>query len=356
MKIYGIFRGFPGLGRVMSGISILSALKNEGHEVKAYSYMQGIAPIDDNDFEKIIEDVAEGNEITSMGLNPIGRIGERLIETICNDNPDLVIIDGEPLLISTLAAVYPRSKIMALLNPADLYNPSLLKSSKEFFHAHYLAAGTAVVHGIDHEKFVFPDNRRGCNIYTINTILRQEVIDVIIGEKKRIVAILGGGCNNSSLSFFNSTLEMGYRIIEAAGLMSGEQFTIYCNDKMLAQDLLLRCKVDNVSIVEAYTSPKEMYKNAKAVVCRAGRNTISEVLYLNIPAVLMSTSGDYRSEEQENNIDQVCNLKPGRLVKSNNRDSDKELMEKISSVITASDNGFIFQVGNKEVLDHIKGV
>ena len=152
MKVYGIFRGFPGLGRVMSGISILSALKNEGHVVKAYSYMQVIDPIEKNEFEKIIDDLAEGQEISSIGLNPIGRAGAKLIETICSDNPDLVVIDGEPLLISTLAMVYPRSKIMALLNPADLYNPSLPKASIEFFHTHYLSAGTAIVHGVNNKE------------------------------------------------------------------------------------------------------------------------------------------------------------------------------------------------------------
>ena len=99
-----------------------------------------------------------------------------------------------------------------------------------------------------------------------------------------------------------------------------------------------------------------MYKNAKAVECRAGRNTISEVLYLNIPAILMSTSGDFRSVEQEKNMDQVCNLKPGRLVKSNTQDSGKILMEKIRSIIATSDNGYVFNVGNKEVLDFIKSM
>ncbi|MCR4656324.1 MAG: hypothetical protein K5770_08870 [Lachnospiraceae bacterium] len=42
MKIYGVFRGFHGLGRVMFGISMLSMLREAGHEVKAYSYLQGV--------------------------------------------------------------------------------------------------------------------------------------------------------------------------------------------------------------------------------------------------------------------------------------------------------------------------
>lgn len=356
MKFYGIFRGFPGLGRVMSGVSILAMLKKEGHDVKAYSYMQGLKPIEQNGFEMIIPDVVDRQEISSMGLSPIGRTGAKIIETICNDKPDLVIIDGEPLFISTLAMVYPRNRILALLNPSDIYNPSLPKSTIDFFHTHYLSAGAVVVHGVNPDSFVLPTNRRECKIFTANTILRQEVIDVENNNHMRIVSILGGGCSNASDSFYASTIEMGKKIIDAAGLMPNEKFSIYCNDKNIAEQLLSNCSVNNVEIVENYTSPKEMYMDAKAVICRAGRNTISEILYLNIPAILMSTNGDFRSVEQEKNIDQVCNLRPGRLVKSNNYESGKELMQKIHSVIAAEDNGYEFKPGNDFVLRVIDGM
>lgn len=42
MKTLGIFRGFPGLGRVVSGVSILEALRDTyGFKVRAVSYLQG---------------------------------------------------------------------------------------------------------------------------------------------------------------------------------------------------------------------------------------------------------------------------------------------------------------------------
>ena len=38
MKILGIFRGFPGLGRIVSGVSILETLRDKyGFKVKAVS-------------------------------------------------------------------------------------------------------------------------------------------------------------------------------------------------------------------------------------------------------------------------------------------------------------------------------
>lgn len=41
-KILGIFRGFPGLGRVVSGVSLLETLRDEyGYCIDIISYLQG---------------------------------------------------------------------------------------------------------------------------------------------------------------------------------------------------------------------------------------------------------------------------------------------------------------------------
>ena len=42
MKILGIFRGFPGLGRVVGGVSLLEEMRDTyGHKIKLISYLQG---------------------------------------------------------------------------------------------------------------------------------------------------------------------------------------------------------------------------------------------------------------------------------------------------------------------------
>ena len=42
MKILGIFRGFPGLGRVVSGVALLETLRDKYDcEIKCISYLQG---------------------------------------------------------------------------------------------------------------------------------------------------------------------------------------------------------------------------------------------------------------------------------------------------------------------------
>ena len=201
MKVYGIFRGFPGLGRVISGISLMTELKKRGHEVKVYSYLQGVNSLKEHGLDFIIDKQPATQQVMAIGLSPICDIAEKIIGIICQEKPELVIIDGEPLLISTLAMVYPRERILAILNPTDLYNDSQPLSSISFFHHHYLSAGTALVHGISKDVAMSRDEKNGCEIVCTNTILREEVINANISEGRRIVAILGGGCCNSSGNF-----------------------------------------------------------------------------------------------------------------------------------------------------------
>lgn len=355
MKVFGIFRGFPGLGRVMAGISIMSELKAMGHETKAYSYLRGKEAINEHGLEFILQRQPTSHQIMALGINPIGEISEALIDKICSEKPDLIIIDGEPLFLSTLAMVYPREKIVSLLNPMDIYNLSLPLSSLKFLRMHYLSAGRAIIHGIKKEEITLLQNYSGCDILQVNTILRKSIIDMNIKERKKVVTILGGGCSNASDSFFEATLEMGEKVIEAAKNMREEEFVIYCNDSNLANRLFENKNLYNVKIVSKYTLPENMYSSAKVVLCRAGRNTLSEILYLNIPAVLMSTNGDFRSIEQKMNMEQVCALNPDRFVKFNIEESGIKLIEKIKYLISVKENNYCFVPGNQEAIKFVLG-
>ena len=167
-----------------------------------------------------------------------------------------------------------------------------------FFRYHYLAAGKAIVHGVDKENIILPDDNYGCRIIKTNTILRKSVIEIKTSSKKFIVAILGGGSNNASENFKNSTIEIGNRIIQAAAILQDEKFRIYCNDKYIADALYRLGLTNNIEIIYEYTSPEVIYSSAKTVLCRAGRNTISEIMFLGIPSILISSSGDFRSADK----------------------------------------------------------
>lgn len=79
----------------------------------------------------------------------------------------------------------------------------------------------------------------------------------------------------------------------------------------------------------------------------------SEILYLNLPSILISSSGDFRSSEQEKNIDQACAFSSGRLQKFKIQENGKDLSELIKKAINAKDNGFRYVPGNEEAIDFI---
>lgn len=353
MKVFGFFRGFPGLGRVMSGTYLLSALKEKGYEVKAYSYLQGAGALKSHGIDCLLDEAPSNYQIMPIGLNPVGEISGKLIDLICQEKPDLVIVDGEPLFISTLATVYPKEKILALLNPADLYNSDIPESAINFFHTHYLSAGSAIVHGFDKNQIKLPEDSRGCDIKCTNTILRTEILNIDIKKHNEIAVILGGGSKNSSDSFLNSTILIAKRVVEAAEILSDEQFKIYCNDERIAAAAAQIPHSDNLSITSKYTLPREIYSVAKCVICRAGRNTISEVLYLNLPAVLIASSGDHRSSEQERNIEQARAFNRSRILQYSKEENASVLAQKVSACITAKQTPYCFVPGNDEALDYV---
>lgn len=358
MKIFGIFRGFPGLGRVVSGASLLNELRNKGYEVLGYSYMQGRDILNSSDIKSIIDKAPLMSNIMEIGLNPISKVAGELIDKIVKEKPDLVIIDGEALLASTLSLVYPKEKIITLLNPTDLHNNSLPDSTIAFYKEHYLSSSSAIIHAPSLDIKNFSDNNPNCELHLINTILRDEVLQLKDNIKKeKIIGILGGGCANSSKNFYTSTIAIGEKIIHAARSLSSESFAIYCNDEAIKKELDDKVvSLKNIEIIGEYTAPKDIYSNAKLIMCRAGRNTISEILYLQLPSVLFSSKGDFRSKEQDKNIDIACSLNPDKVKKSSLDESTSEITNKIQSLINCSKTSTNFIPGNNMALEIIENI
>lgn len=121
MKVLGIFRGFPGLGRVIGGVSILETLRDfYGFKVKAISYLQGNEYLKAHGFT-ILSD-ATNFDYCSIGLLPTNRLAREINMLIKEFVPDIIIIDGEPLMMQSIRISYPDTKIVALLNPSDVEN------------------------------------------------------------------------------------------------------------------------------------------------------------------------------------------------------------------------------------------
>ena len=356
MKIYGIFRGFPGLGRVVAGAGILSELRDRGHEVKAYSYLQGIDVLQEYNINNIAAPQPDSRHIMVIGLNPISNESGILIHAIVKENPDIVIIDGEPLITSTLSMVFPKDKIICLLNKTDIDNKLLPTSTIKFYRFHYLCAGYAFVHGLTNSDYSYLMKEYNCSIHTIPTLLRPNIFNIKNNMLRHyIVGILGGGSQNASSGFIDSTVKIGESIIMLANYLKDEQFLIYCNDSKVSDALKVNLP-NNIKVIDNYTNPNIIYKNAKAILCRAGRNTISEALYLHIPTILFSTSGDFRSVEQKKNISDVCNVSKGLMQQCNIGDNVKDVAKKLDEVINKSDVNYSFEPGNRILVNFIENL
>ena len=356
-KIYGIFRGFPGLGRVSSGISILKEFQNMGYDIAAISYLQGLDALQKQSVPLLLNYEIKSSDITSIGINPITHFATKIICKILEEKPDIVIIDGEPLLQSTLCDVYPKEKVVALLNPSDLHNDTLPESTIKFYHKNYLSSSNAIVHGIGiKNKFV---KKNDCDIYYIPTLLRQEILEIsrINYNSKRIIGVLGGGSVNSSDEFIKSTIEIGKKIIILAKHLNNYSFDIYCNDTFIKNEILKNISLSlNINIISSYTAPRDIYKDVRIAIVRAGRNVASELLYLGIPSLLVATSGDYRAKEQEKNIDNMILESSHLFKKINLLDTTDILISKVNELLNIPLNENVFIPGNKHAIEILKKI
>lgn len=354
MKVFAVLRGFPGLGRVISGLTILETLKKEYNaNTKVYTYMQGETALDLFDFQNFMDNVVLNSEITSLGLDPVGPTSVKIMNEILSWKPDIILIDGEPLLINLIDLCYDKKKVISLLNPADLNNESLPYSTRKFFQTSFLNCACGIVHGYEESDYSMYDN-----VLSVNTILRNKIIELkkyMDSDKKKsnnITCILGGGSKSHNNSFIDSTLDIGRNIIKAAKLLQEYHFDIYSNDNYIFEMLNKEDKSSNVLIKEHIGKEKDLYLNADLVICRAGRNTTSEIMYLNIPCILMAAGNDYRASEQRKNINNIIEKYNYGFFQYDN-ESYLDLVEIIKEAINLEKIDNKFQPGNKVALTRI---
>lgn len=187
-KILGIFRGFPGLGRVVAGVSMLETLRdNYDCDIKFISYLQGNKYLESHGYMDLKEAIPM--DYCSIGLLPTNKMGAYIHNTIKDFMPDLIVVDGEPLILQSIKISHTNVKIVALFNPADVDNPNNDKEAMDFFNALYSLSDLSIVHGLRRVK---QDNRYK-NFISINTIIRREIIAVKNVPTNNIYCVLGGG-------------------------------------------------------------------------------------------------------------------------------------------------------------------
>ena len=310
MKIAGIFRGFPGLGRVVSGVELITHFKDHYNaDIRIFSYLQGEKYLSQKGFTT--NHIVSEHDFSSIGIIPVSAYGEYIFNQIADFNPDIVIIDGEPLILHSLRVVYPNLKIVALLNPFDVHNPYNQSSSSLIFNDMYSKANLAIVHGF--WKLEKPNKYN--EFLSINTIIRKEVLSIKpTFSKNKICCILGGGTVNSKIEFQEKSISIAYKCIQLADVFRDFEIHIFCSNKLIYNEVT-KYKIQSNTFIHANIHDcYEFYSNSKLIIARAGRNTISEVLYLGIPTIAIPTGCKFRSKEQKTNAEIIERISSKKIV------------------------------------------
>lgn len=296
-NILGIFRGFPGLGRVVAGVSLLETLRERyGFSIKIITYLQGNKYLASKGYTSLRD--ASSSDITSIGLLPTNQMAVYINETIKSFCPDLVIIDGEPLILQSIKISYPAIKILSLLNPADVDNPSNNKEAMDYFNRLYSLSDAAIVHGLRTVATTYSYR----NIISIDTILREEVLSIQNNPSNDIYCVLGGGTVNTDNDFLNSSISIANLCTKAAKYFPDYRIHVVCSSRNIHEEISKNELNSNVVLYSDVISPNELYSKSKLVVTRSGRNSLSELAYLGIPTISFVSGCKYRRIEQKQNI------------------------------------------------------
>lgn len=350
MKVAGIFRGFPGLGRVVSGVELITYFKDHYNaDIQVFSYLQGEKYLNQKGFTANYS-VSE-HDFSSIGIIPVSAYGEYIFNQIAHFNPDIVIIDGEPLMLQSLRVVYPNLKIVALLNPFDVHNPYNQSSSSLIFNDMYSKANLAIVHGFWQLEKPYKYNE----FLSINTIIRKEVLSIKpTFSNNKICCILGGGTVNSKIEFQEKSIAIAYKCVQLADVFTDFEIHVFCSNKQIYNEVINNKILTNTFIHSNIQDCNEYYTDSKLIIARAGRNTISEVLYLGIPTIVIPTGCKFRSKEQKTNAEIIETISSNKIININEDIDINELiiqckiMLKIENQISP-----IWVPGNAKAIDMI---
>ena len=302
-KILGIFRGFPGLGRVVSGVSILETLKKDYNcQIEMISYLQGKKYLELKGYD--CEHDVVSADYCSIGLLPTNRMGAYIHKKIVEFSPDAILVDGEPLILQSLKISHPSIKIISLLNPSDVDNPQNDKEAMDFFNAIYALSDLTIIHGL---RTVTP--QYGYKKYiSVNTIIRNEILKINNSPSNNIYCVLGGGTVNVERSFVDSTIRIAELCKSVASRLADYNIHIICSSQNIYESINSMIG-PNVIIHKDVLKASDYYSDACLIITRSGRNTLSEIAYLSIPTISFVTGCMYRKEEQQHNansINQTC--------------------------------------------------
>ena len=344
-KMLGIFRGFPGLGRVVSGVSLLETLKEQyGCDIKIITYLQGNRYLELKGYSELNE--ASNMDYCSIGLLPTSKMGAYIHQTINKFEPDVVVVDGEPLMIHSIKISHPQVKVVALLNPADVDNPNNDKEAMEFFNNLYSMSDIAIIHGL--RRICPPTSYQDC--ISVGTIIRKELLNIVNIAQEDIYCLLGGGTVNVGNQFSQSTIRIGELCLEVAYSLPNYNMHIVCSSQNIYDALNENSLSPNTFLYNHVLDASKYYSEACLVITRSGRNTLSELAYLGIPAISFVSGCSYRREEQRQNIN---SLSATNIVSAPIDISPDEFKGLCLRTITSNKSKSRFECGNTIAIEKI---
>lgn len=339
-RLLFVLRGTPGLGRVVASVELARSLE-ESFDVSCFfvTYGNGLAYLAALHAQCAVQ--VDRQDIMSLGIQPVSASAERILELVRTLRIDCVVIDGEPLMVLAIKVGLPGVPIVSVMNPSDWCNAQLPPSTIAFFRFCYGASDYRIVHGLE------PLAVEESNVLSTSTIIRREVLALSSVERSNVVSVVFGGGTTCATSAFHESCQAFFRVVldvaryEASLVfkvfLSGARFP-YAEGGVPA----------NVVIVEKLAMARDVY-DCEVVVARAGRNTISEILFLRKKAVLFSVVGEHRTGEQRKNAAVAENL-GSRAVRLLESYDCRSLCTEIRRLQRISTAGSGFSPGNIEAL------
>lgn len=311
MNVLYVVRGYPGLGRVMGSLALDSSLRAINPRPRAShfaSYLAGLRYLR-NTGHSVIDLYPSGYyQRPNAFCSPFGCEADVIAQVAGERAIDLVVIDGEPLLIDFVASVL-KLPVWVLTHPSDLDNPHSTPAGIELFRLYYSRANRVVAHGLGR----LPPSRlalggRAGMALEINTLVRPSIAAAGAARRRgfemppglgHVVGVMGGGSENVVPAFAERTKALARLLVTACESSGVERLTVFCANRDLAQSMKGNAPASFVEFVEEPVDNSASLIAADLVVGRSGRNLVSEILTLGVPAIIVPVpSESYRYGDQ----------------------------------------------------------
>jgi len=310
VRVFAICRGVPGLGRVVPAFGLVQTLADGSAAVttRFASYGAGARYL-----------AARNHDVVDLGrpdgpfIDCVAPQALHILDLVAEDDPDLVLIDGEFLLPVALAHL--PVPVVYLANPHDLLGepPTHFQRVNRLLLAQ---ADAVLISSLTcTTPAPWPHLVPGTPCLEVPAITKQ----VATGHRRtggppRVLVSTGGGSMGAHPGFRAATQAALGCVLDAlaeqaAHGRAGQVTVVLGADARLPADR--HGLFEGLHVIDEPVELTDLYPHHELLVARAGRNTIAEALRCGIPTVLLPITADpHRGGEQAANAAAVAHI-PG---------------------------------------------